>query len=197
MLFILIFFKTISTLKIFLIFFINFLDTQLLICFQFYRWLDKLFEQSISRCHLGDDVHLHVTEWKGERRIDIRWHKHGHPTKTGVSLTPSRYRTLVKIMPILSQVLEDVIHKKEEDFEFHLGGKVYAYVKTPFECVQIRPKYKRAGEIRFSKFGVSLKKMKWENFCKLTEVIDANFSDIKNFIPCSYQESHCNVEGTL
>lgn len=137
--------------------------------------------------------------WNGERRIDIRQYNGALPTKTGASLTPSRFRLLMSAKERLTSTLQSVIAGSErEEFEVHLGGMVFCYVKSPFRCVQIRKKYlDKNNELRYSPFGISLKTPQWEQFSVSSEIVDANFTDIRECVPCSLQPDHSNQLAAL
>ena len=64
-----------------------------------------------------------------------------------------------------SAVLASVVNGEEIVYEKHIGGNPYVYVKSTFECVQIRQKYIKDGELRYSKYnGISLKQDEFKSF---------------------------------
>ena len=80
---------------------------------------------------------------------------------------------------------------EEIAYEKHIGGNLYVYVKSPFECVQIRQKYIKDGELRYSKYkGISLKQDQFKSFTLLTEVMKSFHPQIAEAVPCSEKPDH-------
>ena len=153
--------------------------------------------EASSIFHLGENIRLQVTEWKGQRRVDIRMYNGSNPTKTGISLTPSHFRMLVMNIGNLSDTFQEVLKQNQATLEVHLGGNTWAYTKSPYQCIQIRKKFMKEGVLLYSPYGISLKAPEWNKLCEVIPMVDACFPDIKECVPCSFQNDHSNQLGAL
>ena len=166
-------------------------------------WNNELSDESLckaaSKFHLGDNIYLEVTEWRGQRRIDIRQYDENNcRTQKGISLNLSRYKVLTMCLEELTNTLIKILKQEPAEYEIHLGANVYAYAKAPFQTVQIRPKYMRNGDMYYSKYkGNSLKTTPWNQLLKIVDIVAANFSDVIQAQPCYMQLDHCNQIGAM
>ena len=134
---------------------------------------DLLLMESTTKFTLPQDVLVEITSWKGERRVDFRQlDANGYRTKFGIALNLSRFKNLLMCMDSLNNNFAEVVKGRDVDFEMHLGGNIYTYVKSPFTCVQIRAKYSKDGDMRYSYFkGISLKQDQWNSLVVLLPLL--------------------------
>ena len=79
-----------------------------------------------------------------------------------------------------------------------MGGNIYAYVKSPYQCIQIRSKYSKNGELNYSYYkGISLKEEQWNSFIGAVGVIEGMHSYVRDAIPCQLHEDHANQMGFM
>ena len=65
---------------------------------------------------------------------------------------------------------------------------MYVYVKSPYQCVQIRGTFMRGGQMLYSKFkGISLKANQMFDLINLIPTIDANHPDVMLASSCQFQ----------
>jgi hypothetical protein len=153
----------------------------------------KFFKEPLMcEACLGREVVMKVHGWGSQRRLDIRQHERGYPTKTGVSLTPSRFKTLTLNLKELSEALENVNQGKEAKYEIHLGGNFWAYCANPYRCVQIRKRYFHDGQTLNGRPGISLKTQQWEKFLEMIEIMGNRYTSLTEMVPCGM--SHENQE---
>ena len=68
---------------------------------------------------------------------------------------------------------------------------IYYIIKSPFECVQIRQKYIKDGELRYSTYkGISLKSDQFTSFTLLSEVMGSFHPQITEAVPYSQRPDH-------
>ena len=91
----------------------------------------------------------------------------------------------------LEAALASAVKGEEIAYEKHIGDNLYVYVKSPFESVQIRQKYIKDGELKYSTYkGISLKWDKFTSFTLLTEVMESLHPQIAEAVPCSEKPDH-------
>ena len=125
--------------------------------------------------YLSRNVWMELCTFRGEERVDIRQRDaNDHRTKIGIALTLPRFKTLMMYINELEAALASAVKGEEIVYEKHIGGNLYVYVKSQFECVQIRQKYIKDGELRYSKYnGISLKSDQFKSFTLLTEMMES------------------------
>ena len=112
---------------------------------------DLLLMNSTNEFYLPRNVRMELCTFQGEERVDIRQRDaDGHRTKIGIALTLPRFKTLMLYINELEAALASAVKGEEIVYEKHICGNLYVYVKSPFECVQIRQKYIKDGELRYS-----------------------------------------------
>ena len=99
----------------------------------------------------------------------------------------------------LETALASVVNGEEIVYEKHIGCNFYIYIKSPFECFQIRQKYMKDGELRYSKYnGISLKQDQFKSFTLLTVVIESFHPQIAEAVLCSQKPDHTDwMEGEV
>ena len=104
--------------------------------------------------------------------------------KIGIALTLPRFKTLMLYINELEAALTSAVNGEKIVYEKHIGGNLYVYVKSPFECVQIRQKYIKDRELRYSTYkGISLKRDQFTSFTLLTEVMESFHPQIAEAVP--------------
>ena len=128
-----------------------------------------------------DGKHLEVKTVDGEL-ILIFVHKEGE-----ICLTSQMYAVLKKHSDDLSQALLKVCTKvKDIHCNINLGQNVYAYVKSPYRCVQIR-QFGEIGSEKHSiptKEGISLKRAQWFVLLGTFVSLEDDFSSPKRLTEC-------------
>lgn len=129
---------------------------------------------------------MEVTTYNDEKRIDIRkYNPNGYRTKMGVSLNPSKFKLLAENIKETTETLEKIV-KKESGIlqERHLGGNIWLKVESPYTRVQLRRRTNK--HLYYTRYGVSLDQQQWQKLVEYMELIEDNYADIKNVIPCIY-----------
>ena len=84
---------------------------------------------------------MELYTFRVEECVDIRQRDvNNHRTKIGIGLTLPRFNTVMLYINELEAALASAVKGEEIVYEKHIGGNLYVYIKSPFECVQIRQK---------------------------------------------------------
>ena len=144
------------------------------------------------RENLGNGRVVEVTEWKGERRVDLREWQDGKPTKKGISLTLMRWKNWVDYIEYLDQALA-----AKQEYGSHLGGNVYCTVTKGSGCVNIRQYWKPEEEVVPTKKGLCLRSIEYNKLKELIPEIGKILPDLNAVVPCYLQSDHANQLGAL
>ena len=153
---------------------------------------DDLMLMNSTNVYLPRNVRMELTTFRGEERIDIRQRdSSGCRTKIGVALNLPRFKTMTLYLKELEAALESTLKGLQVDYERHLGGDFYVYVKSPFQCVQIRQKYLKDGQMRYSAFrGISLKCDQFNSLVLLVEIMFSCHPRLAEIVPCIQRPDH-------
>ena len=149
---------------------------------------------------LGNNVWLKVSEWKGEKRVDIREYNTKYPTKTGISLTLNRWTGLCHAVDMVDEHLTRVKKGEHVEFEFHIGGNVYVSINSPFWIVSIRQFFcpmNGANMRRPTPKGIRLKLGGWNTLKETIASVQREVPELENFVPCFARNDHSNQMGFL
>ena len=158
---------------------------------------------AVTEFQLTDDIWAKIQYYQGELRFDIRKYSRKYPTKFGVSLNISKFRLLAENITPTTQALQEVIEKKDSLFEYHIGNNVWVKVESPYAVVHIRKRALVNNQLYYTRYGISLKLGEWRKLVTSMEIVDANFSEIKNSIPCIYSHDanlsalYCIVKNVI
>ena len=126
----------------------------------------------------------------GDELVLIFIHKEGE-----ICLTSEMYRLLKEHSDDLSKALMKVCTKKEGvHCNVDLGQNVYAYVKSPYRCVQIR-QFEEIGEENLNlptREGISFKRAQWYSLLEIFPKLDKDFATPKKAFECG--DFHANQE---
>ena len=141
---------------------------------------------------LGEGVYLRYTEWDSERRIDIRQMTDSlRFTKVGISLNINKFVNLTQSIETITSKMLEAYGGEQIDYDLHVGGGVFASVKSPFFGVSIRPKYYKYDKLLPSQFkGIHLKKQQWSELVKIIPTIKDKYADLSQAEPCHSPISH-------
>lgn len=152
---------------------------------------------------LGGMVFLRVLENGSELKIDIRqWRKNEaggwEPTKHGVTMPLKRYKLLRDEIKDLGMALDRARFGQCVSEKTHLGGNMYAEVKTPYQCVQLRQWYQgQMTSTMYPGLGVSLKVAQWNAFVEADRQLDIMVPEITETLCCMEQTDHYNQIGQM
>ena len=136
---------------------------------------------------LGNGRYLQVCEWKGALKVDLREWQDSVPTKKGISLSLSRWKSLVDAIETIDQTLKD-----KRDYESHLGGNVYCRVQQDNPCVDIRQHWKPENEVIATKKGICLRPLEYKRLKEVLPEIDQALPELYAVVPCHLQSDHMN-----
>ena len=147
---------------------------------------------STFRGSLGNGRVAEVTEWKGEKRVDLREWQDDTPTKKGISLTLMRWKNWVDYIEYLDQALAD-----KTAYSNHLGGNVYCTVTEGSGCVDIRQYWKPEEELNPTRKGLCLRPLEYQRLKDLIPEIGQTLPELDAVVPCYLQSDHMNQLGML
>ena len=141
---------------------------------------------------LGNNRHVKVCEWKGEKRVDLREWENDKPSKKGISLTLMRWKCLVDGIDNVNEAL-----KNNTFYQYHLGGNVYCTVRENNPCVDIRQYWKPENEVVPCKKGLCLRPEEYRRLQEVISDISASIPELDTVVPCAFQSDHANQLGLL
>ena len=101
---------------------------------------------------LDNQRYVKVSEWKEEKRVDLREWEANKPTKKGISLTRMRWKNFTDGIENVDEALKD-----NKYYCLHLGGNVYCTVRENNPCVDIRQYWKPEEEVVPCRKGLCLR----------------------------------------
>jgi len=141
---------------------------------------------------LERDVFLAVQVWNDQPRIDLRQCPDGYPTQKGCILNSSRWAVLTDHLEELEKKMTEVLNGGTDiDFKIHLGGNLYAAVKTPFPILDIRLRFMNEGKLLYTKRGVTLR---FPGLNRLKQNIQRVHEAIPRTKPCYLVHQETNDE---
>jgi len=140
-----------------------------------------LTAQPFKLC-LEREVFLSVLVWNDLPRVDLRICRDGYPTKKGCILNASRWAVLMDHLDEFEKKMSEVQKGDNQiDFNIHLGGNLYAAVRSPYPILDIRLRFMHEGKLLHTTKGVTLRFQGLNNLRKnMQKVYDA----IPREIPC-------------
>ena len=112
-----------------------------------------------------------------------------------VEIYSRMYNDLKNHTDQLSQALvKTCLCQDDVDCNVSLGNDLYAYVKSPFRCVQIRQFFECDAVMLPTKTGISLERKQWSSLLDIFNAIDKAFCTPK---PAKCQELHQNQEDIM
>lgn len=147
---------------------------------------------STFRGNLGNGRVVEVTEWKGEKRVDLREWQGDTPTKKGISLSLMRWKNWVDCIEYLDQALAE-----KQAYNSHLGGNAYCTVEEGSACVNIRQYWKPEEELVPTKKGLCLRPLEYQRLKELIPEIGRTLPELDAVVPCYLQSDHQNQIGAL
>lgn len=147
-------------------------------------------EFTMTTYHLGNERYVAVTEWRGERRVDLREWQDDKPTKKGISLTLMRWKNLVDSIEYIDKALAD-----KTECSSHLGGNVFCTAKGT--CIDIRQYWKPEDSVVPTKKGLCLRPLEYQRLKDLLPDIATSLPELNAVVPCYLQSDHLNQLGML
>ena len=147
---------------------------------------------STFRSNIGNERYVEVTEWKGERRVDLREWQYNKPSKKGISVTLMRWKNWVDGIEYLDQALAN-----KQAYSSHLGGNVYCTVEEGSGCVNIRQYWKPEEKLVPTKKGLCLRPLEYQRLKELVPEIGQTLPELNSVVPCFLQSDHMNQLGAL
>jgi hypothetical protein len=141
-----------------------------------------------TRCilPLSGSIFVVVSEFKGEVYVHIRHHTENKiPTKDGIALTLSRWKTLVNVLDLI----EKAVVSYPCQFNYHLGGNHYVSITEGYGRVDLRKFWLPKGEdqIKPTRKGISLTFEAFRNLKDCANVIEKHLPELETVIPCFHQ----------
>jgi len=141
---------------------------------------------------LGNGRYVKVSEWKGEKRVDMREWDGDKPTKKGISLTLMRWKNLVDSLEYVDAAL-----KSGDAYQLHVGGNVYCSVREKNPCVDIRQHWKPEDEVVPCKKGLCLRPSEYQHLKEAISGVGTLIPELSSIVPCMFQSDHANQLGYL
>ena len=141
---------------------------------------------------LGNQRFAKNSEWKGDKRVDLRQWADDTPTKKGISLPLMRWKQLVDSSEYIDKAL-----KNGKPYQSHLDGNVYCTVRENNPCVDIRQFWKPVEEIVPCKKGLCLRPGEYQSLKRMIPDIGAAIPELSCVVPCQFQSDHANQLGFL
>ena len=141
---------------------------------------------------LGNGRRVRVVEWKGETRVDVREWDGDIPTKKGVSLSLSRWKSFLDFIDQVDEAL-----KENKTYSLHLGGNVYCNVKEGSPCVDIRQYWKPQDDVVPTKKGLRLRPQEYQRLKDILQEVNAAIPELSSVVPCMFRSDHANPSGFL
>ena len=101
---------------------------------------------------LGNQRIAKISEWKGDKRVDLKQWADNKPTKKEISLHLMRWKQLVDSSEYIDEAL-----KNRYPYQSHLGENVYCSIRENNPCVVIRQFWKPEEEMVPCKKGLCLR----------------------------------------
>ena len=123
---------------------------------------------------------LTVSPYKNELIVDIRYLDNNLcRMRKGLSLSIHQFQIIVENLELFNQAFERMRHytsdSENTDISINLGGKLYIYLKFPFQTVHIRQDYLNQDQ-SVGLLGVSLRWFAWNRFVNSSKIILANIN---------------------
>ena len=116
-----------------------------------------------------------VKTFNGNLQIHIRQYQQFgkgtlYPTKIGITLTPSRFVTLLSLMDAIKSNVEKLRNREFVNCKLHLGGGIFVKLNSQFpNTVDFRRFYVPEGEVTPfpTKWGIALRLNEWDSLVTL------------------------------
>jgi hypothetical protein len=101
----------------------------------------------------------------GEFRLDLRkLDADGNPTGSGIVLDRKQFETLISLMPLLDEKLDDAMREPALEYKRDIGGNAFVNVSGTFGTVDVRHYYfdRRDGTKKPTKRGVAFNRNEFD-----------------------------------
>jgi len=110
------------------------------------------------------------------REYDVYGNKK-YPTKKGIALDLRRFKSLLLHMVEIREAVSKLISGEKVQERIHLGDAVFASIKSPYRCVQIRRYYSLDGKELPGQKGIAIKfGNDWANFNEAIDQVEKGLS---------------------
>ena len=154
-----------------------------------------------AKLGFGENKYLVYCVYRGTQKIHIREYtssgKTGYPTKKGICVNISGFARLYSAVDDIVEAINQLKDgKKSVDLKQHLGSGMYASVKYPYMCLNLRKFFKPAELVLATKIGITIKVSEIEKFVECVKELAKTFPHLvalENI--CEYQ--HYNQEAAF
>ena len=112
-------------------------------------------------------------------------------------IPPRRWSVFRSVIEQVTDVLKEVKDRKEVKFTHHIGGGYYISITSPYWCVDVRRFYKKNGELKPTRDGVTLKWREWEMLVEHAGQLTSDTPILTAARPCYESPDHCNQLGAF
>jgi len=129
---------------------------------------------------LGENIFLYARTFRRKRLIHVRQYnrtKNGrkHPTKTGISMTPNHFESLVFRLQEINDAYEHVSKTEGEYRMLHIGGGLHLSMSYGVNCVElVRFNMVDNGDLVVSKCCISLPISVWKSLGEHASTLSEN-----------------------
>ena len=136
--------------------------------------------QEYGRFALGNDRYVTVSRFNGNLLVHIRQYQQNgkggsYPTKIGITLSPSRFMTLLSFVDTIKSNVERLRNREQNvTCKLHLGGGIFVSISGDYLAVNIRRFFQPEGEItpHPTKKGLALRLSEWDNLTAQLQAIE-------------------------
>ena len=147
---------------------------------------------------LGNNRFLVYSVFRGADKFHIRQYEEKDgvliPSKIGVCMSSTRFAAFRFKMADIDERVDDFEAKRNVDAKIHVGGELFATVKTGYACVNLRKYWYPVGmqESVPSRGGIALRLPEWQALKTRVEELVALKPELVNVECCFNQGDHQN-----
>lgn len=135
--------------------------------------------------HLGNHKYVTLKEWKGSKRVDIRFWRDGTvPTKDGASLYLDTWKVICNLTDIIDELLARVADRSIVDWRYHLGNDYFLTIKSPRPYLYLTKLVVYHERLHIpTTSGISLHRDEWKELKKAMPLIEEQEPELRHLVP--------------